>query len=108
MSDLQRSLTGTDLVLSDALPAESPVDALEAPIGAEEVKQLFEIANIAIGTTAAGLVLVDKLLGLLQKYRNQTIEVRDPRSGRARGRISAMNSREEARKLLTDDPSSPS
>ena len=84
---------------STPVPMKSPADALDAPIGAEEVKILLDVLSVSFTTASVGVVFLDKVLDLLKKHRKKAT-VRSPRTGRKLGVLVGKTSREEAGKIL--------
>jgi hypothetical protein len=55
-----------DLDMDEPQPESSLADAVDSPIGPEEVKSFFELLTVAIGSATAGVVLLQKIKSLLK------------------------------------------
>ena len=85
---------------SEPVAMESPADILDAPIGLGEVKVVLELLTVAINTTAAGAILIERIFDLIKKYQGLQVRIQDPKSGRELGRVSVKTSREEVARVL--------
>jgi hypothetical protein len=95
----EEKLNGIEI--SEPVAVESPTDMLDAPIGIEEVKVYLEVITVAINTTAAGALLVDRILKMVKEYKGAFFKVQDPKSGREVGQLDGATSRTEAEALIS-------
>jgi hypothetical protein len=100
MAALQHELAGSAVRYGEAKPAKSPADALDSPIGAEELKLMLEVATFIVQT---GPVAVRTFRSAVKKvladHPDQPIEVIDPRTGENLGTFTYANADE----FLVDD-----
>ena len=59
----------SDLDAGEATPLDSDVDALDSPLGADEIKQVLDAITVVAGSTAAIADLSRALIELVRKLR---------------------------------------
>jgi hypothetical protein len=87
--ELLEELAGEEVSLSEPLPAESPADALDAPISGEELRQALEVVTLLFSTGTAGLVFAEKLRSVLRRGDSRSARLDDARTGRRLGTADA-------------------
>jgi len=100
MKEIVKIATIEGVDLSKPVSVESPADPLDAPFSAEEIKHFLEIVTIVFKSGAAGLGFVTALRGILGKHDGESLSVRDPISGKERGRINSESSEEDAKRVI--------
>jgi|SRR5882672_3873782 len=83
-------------------PADGFVDAADAPMGPDEIRQIIEIISISITTATAALEFVKKLKALVVKNKSP-ITVKHARTGRKLATIDESADVTEIASKLTDD-----
>lgn len=66
----------TDLQGGELTPLDSEVDALDSPLGADEVRQILEAVTVFAASASAISDLAGKLIDLVRKIR-KPVEVKD-------------------------------
>jgi hypothetical protein len=84
---------------SEPVPLKSPADALDAPIGADEIKLALELLTVTFYMLSAAVCFIDKVLDIVKKHRKKVV-VRNPRNGQILGKFDNNSQPEEVRKLL--------
>ncbi len=78
----------------------SAADALDSPIGGDEIQKILELVIIAFKAGGAGLVFFKTLQGVLKKHPGEAILVKDPASGKTKGTITKDTSDADAEKIF--------
>jgi hypothetical protein len=65
-----------DLDGGEPMPLDSEVDALDSPLGAEDVRQIFEVVTVMATSVGAISVLAGKLIDLVRKL-HKPVEVKN-------------------------------
>lgn len=91
------SMLGKELGIRLSIPVDktSAADALNAPIGAEEARQILQLITAIFQSGTACIAFLAALKKLLASHPNSAIIVRDPRSGNVKGKITHDTSDEE-------------
>jgi hypothetical protein len=97
INEIERlQIEGTEIGRSRS--ADALVDATDAPLGPEEIKQLLQIITVAFSTGTAALTFFAKLRSMLQnKAATATVQVNDGLSGRA---ISVIDGATDVQELV--------
>jgi hypothetical protein len=66
----------TDLEGGEPAPLDSEVDALDSPLGAEEIRQILEVVTVMATSAGAISELAGKLIDLVRKLR-KPVEIKD-------------------------------
>jgi hypothetical protein len=85
IEELRPALVAAGLRASEPMPATSPADALNAPIGASE-DEIYEIVTVLLETGADVAAFTERLAGALDRHPSAEVVLRDARTGRRRGR----------------------
>lgn len=86
VSELREAVKKQDIAFSEPVASESPADALDSPIGAEELKQLTEVVIVVFKAGTASLVFAKALLDVL-KARREAVVLKNPKTGAEVGRL---------------------
>ncbi|HEV2803596.1 MAG TPA: hypothetical protein VGW57_01575 [Chthoniobacterales bacterium] len=78
----------------------SPADALDSPIGGEEIRQALELATLVFKSGAAAVAFFTALKPFLQKHPTESLVVKDPLSGSKKGRIDQTTSTAEVQTIV--------
>jgi hypothetical protein len=98
--ELASALADAGLPASDPVPARSPADALDAPIGPDEIDQLYEIVTVMLETGATVSTFAAHLNRVLRHHDDASAVLHDPRSGREQGHAAAATSVEQIEAMV--------
>src|SRR2546423_14802548 len=73
--------------VSNPTATTSVADALDSPIGGEEIKQILELLIVAFKAGGAAITFFTAVRGVLNKYPNEAVVVKNPLAGEKRGVI---------------------
>lgn len=92
MAALQNELAGSAVRYGTPKPARSPADALDSPIGAEEIKLMLEVATFML-QAGPGVVRTFRkaVKKVLADHPDKPIEVIDPQTGERLGTFTYAN-----------------
>ncbi len=93
----------TDVEVGVARQADPHVDAVDATLGPEEIKEILQVVTLAFKTGAAALVFFKALLEILKKSPAPApvkVEIREGRTNRKIATIDTSTSLEELIKKL--------
>jgi hypothetical protein len=77
-ADLKRSGIATSL----PVPAQSPSDALDSPLGPDEIRQTLEVLVVLLNAGSAAVTFSEKLVAALKKHREATATLTDASTGK--------------------------
>jgi hypothetical protein len=60
---------GPALEVGEPMELDSEVDALDSPIGADEVRQALELVTVFAGSASALITLAHQVLGLVKRFQ---------------------------------------
>ena len=86
--------------MSEPVPAGGSADVLNAPLGAQEIKQILEMITLFASTATAVVAFANKLLELMRQFEVKAVPVRDSRNGRQLGTISETDTPEQIVEIL--------
>lgn len=101
IATLVAGLDADDFRVSLPVSTESPADALDAPIGPQEIQQTLEIVTIAFKAGSAALVFIARLRTALEN-KDQSATVRDAKSGKVRAVVRADTPDDRLQSSLED------
>jgi len=87
---------------SKPVATSSPTDALDSPIGGEEIKQILELVIISFKAGGAALVFFNAVKETLKKFPGEAVRVKDPLSGNTKGTITSATTEAEAKKMFAE------
>jgi len=66
-------------------------DAVDAPIGPQEIEEFLQLLTVAIGTATSAVILIQKIKNLLKKSgaKNKVVQIRNPKTNRLIGEVGA-------------------
>jgi hypothetical protein len=92
MAALQNELAGSGVRYGKPKPAKSPADALDSPIGAEELKLMLEVATFIVQTGPVAVGAFRKAVKkVLAEDPETPMEVIDPNTGESLGTFTYAN-----------------
>jgi hypothetical protein len=99
----QVSLTAApeNVELSKPAIVESPVDALDAPIGGEGIQGILETVTVSASSNGALALFLYKVNAMFKQQKEGVLEVRDPASGARLGTITSETSEKEIEEILS-------
>jgi hypothetical protein len=100
ISEICSAATVSGAQVSKPVVTSSPADALDSPIGGDEIRQILELVIVAFKAGAAGLVFFKSLQDILKKHPGEAILVKDPASGKMKGTITQDTSDADAKKIF--------
>jgi hypothetical protein len=100
IQELQQVAASGDVEFSEPVSVESPADALDAPIGGEEFRQILEMITVVFKTVAAAVSFALVLKKVLKKYPKEKATLKDHATGADRGTVTADSPPEEVRRGL--------
>ena len=72
-----------DIEFDEVQPEGSMADAVDSPIGPEEVQQFFALLTVGIGTASAAVSLLQKIKALLKNSgRGGQVKVKNPKTNK--------------------------
>jgi hypothetical protein len=92
-----------DVEVGVVRPADPHVDAVDAPLGPEEIKAILQVVTLAFKTGAAALVFFKALLEILKKTSAPApvkVEIREGRTNRHIATIDTTTNLDELIKKL--------
>lgn len=101
LNDLKSRTSRSDIEWSEPIVISSEADALESPIGGEEVRQVLEMTIILFKTGAAALAFAKAAYELAHLRKTDVATVKDPSTGKPKGTITNSSSDTEVRDLIT-------
>jgi hypothetical protein len=81
ISEICSAATVSGAQVSKPVVTSSPADALDSPIGGDEIRQILELVIVAFKAGAAGLVFFKSLQDILKKHPGERSGI--PRPARA-------------------------
>lgn len=90
-----------DVLVSEPIVADSPVDMLNAPIGGDEVRQFLEVLTVAATTGTAIATFVDKVLAIVRESKGQ-LSIKDSASGKKIASITEENDVQSIKGLIPE------
>ena len=90
---LQAADMTEEVAVSKPVTMESPADALDAPIGGDELQHFLEMITIVAESGAGLAAFIYKVRTMLKP--DEKIAIKDPVSGRSLGTITDSTSSEE-------------
>lgn len=99
-SEISAAATKAGAQASKPVAISSPADALDSPIGGEEIKQILELVVVAFKAGGAALVFFNAVKETLKKFPGEAVLVKDPLSGKTKGTITNDTTESEARKIF--------
>jgi hypothetical protein len=99
---ISKQISMQDVTMDPPEPADSLTDALDAPLGPQEIQQVLQFLTVMFGTASSMLLFFDRLISLLKTIEgDQELKLVNPRNGKALGVVRADSKAEEIVKLLT-------
>jgi hypothetical protein len=89
-----------DVQLGESTFSRSPVDALNTPLSAEDVRHLAETCIVVFKAATAGTVFVRTLLDSLRSRSGAVVTIRDPSTNKVRIRATAATTETEMSSAL--------
>jgi hypothetical protein len=78
----------TGIELDEPQSDQSLSDAVDSPIGPQEIEQILQLVTVAITTTTAGVVLFGKIQKLLRKSEKASkVALVDPKNNKTIGTL---------------------
>jgi hypothetical protein len=59
---------GAELEIGQTMPLESEIDALDSPIGADEIRQALELVTVFAGSASALVGLAGQVVDLVKRF----------------------------------------
>jgi hypothetical protein len=86
VADLCVEMRAEGIPVSEPEPTDSPADALDSPLSAEEVRQIFETVTVVLQTGTAAMLFRDALRKAVRRHGSPAT-LQDARTGEPLGRV---------------------
>jgi hypothetical protein len=97
VKEIREKLLAGGCQVSQPVPSKSIADALDAPIGADELRMVMEIITVA-STATVGIVTA--IVNAVQKYEQATVKVGDAKTGAQLAEANRDTNEESLRRSL--------
>jgi|HubBroStandDraft_6_1064221.scaffolds.fasta_scaffold186844_1 hypothetical protein len=81
----------SDVDMDEPQTERGLADAVDAPIGPQEIEEFLQLLTVAIGTATSAVILIQKIKNLLKKSgaKNKVVQIRNPKTNRLIGEVGA-------------------
>jgi hypothetical protein len=101
LEQLKKQTSLPDLQWSEPIVIDSVADALDSPIGGEDIRQALQMAIIVFKTGAAAAAFAQAVYELARARKAARIIVKNPSSGTSKGVITSSSSDTQVRDLIS-------